>query len=152
MGARLTGGKSIYAIDLKKEDTNNNDNNDDDDMLHRDGCVYTKERRPNDLNDDPSHYCFALNDQYTAQCQDRGTIPKILGPRYDLCKDNGIKVRFVEKYWDSGAIRERYRHRSFLLHNLTSFPLSHFLLQSPITMGIGKLLCNFFLVVWVVKY
>ena len=104
------------------------------------------------MEDDPSHYCFALNDQYTAQCQDRGTIPKILGPRYDLCKDNGIKVRFVEKYWDSGAIRERYRHRSFLLHNLTSFPLSHFLLQSPITMGIGKLLCNFFLVVWVVKY
>merc|ERR1712180_79556 len=37
----------------------------------KDGCVYTKERRPNDLNDDPSHYCFALNDQYTAQCQDQ---------------------------------------------------------------------------------
>ena len=85
MGARLNGGKSIYAIDLKKEDTNDNDNNDHDDLLHRDGCVYTKERRPNDMEDDPNHYCFALNDQYTAQCQDRGTIcEKILGPRYDL--------------------------------------------------------------------
>ena len=79
MGTRLNGGKSIYAVDLKK------DNNDDDDMLHRDGCVYTKERRPNDLEDDPSHYCFALSEEYTAKCQDRGTIcAKILGPRYDL--------------------------------------------------------------------
>ena len=85
MGARLNGGKSIYAIDLKKEDSNDNDNNDDVDLLHRDGCVYTKERRPNDLEDDPSHYCFALSEEYTAKCQDRGTIcAKILGPRYDL--------------------------------------------------------------------
>merc|ERR1711962_485948 len=46
----------------------------------KDGCVYTKERRPNDLNDDPSHYCFALNDQYTAQCQDRGNVDSSSGP------------------------------------------------------------------------
>ena len=93
MGARLIEGKSIYAIDLKKDDTNDNDNNDHDDLLHRDGCVYTKERRPNDLNDDPSHYCFALNDQYTAQCQDRGKIcAKILGPRHDSYKNIGTKV------------------------------------------------------------
>lgn len=85
MGARLNGGKSIYAIDLKKDGSNDNDNSDDVDLLHRDGCVYTKERRPNDLEDDPSHYCFALSEEYTAKCQDRGTIcAKILGPRYDL--------------------------------------------------------------------
>merc|ERR1711962_1865216 len=46
----------------------------------KDGCVYIKERRPNDLNDDPSHYCFALNDQYTAQCQDRGNVDSSSGP------------------------------------------------------------------------
>merc|ERR1712180_160917 len=46
----------------------------------KDGCVYTKERSPNDLNDDPSHYCFALNDQYTAQCQDRGNEDSSSGP------------------------------------------------------------------------
>ena len=40
MGTRLTEGKSIYTIDLKKDDTNDNDNNDHDDLLHRDGCVY----------------------------------------------------------------------------------------------------------------
>merc|ERR1711962_1257205 len=46
----------------------------------KDGCVYTKERRPNDLNDDPSHYCFAMNDQYTAQFQDRGNLDPSSGP------------------------------------------------------------------------
>ena len=30
MGARLNGGISIYAIDLKKDGSNDNDNNDDD--------------------------------------------------------------------------------------------------------------------------
>merc|ERR1711872_294506 len=45
----------------------------------KDGCVYTKERRPNDLEDDPSHYCFALSEEYTAKCQDRGNVDSSSG-------------------------------------------------------------------------
>merc|ERR1712013_197629 len=85
----------------------------------KDGCVYTKERRPNDMEDDPNHYCFALNDQYTAQCQDKGYVDSSSGPPESsqtppiTAEENfGSSATQIENNFRSSATQDNFDFRS----------------------------------------